>query len=307
LPPQPSAATDFAHERTIAVDPMVHIEALVADLVRCEQDREGAIVAKLREFGRPAIEPLLIRFPGPLWFDRRRPQGRVPLGRDLSAIARALAAFGEEAMQRFGPLLRASDPEVRYYATLFVSDRVHPVLLEPLIERLFDDDAQIRILVRDILPHYRRVAGFSRVTERLRLQAGDPRALLKARLAAIDAINVLRDAQSVPIMIELLGDSDKQLSIPAHRVLVAITCQDFGKSQRKWRSWYHSHAEHHRVEWLIAALMHGDQTLRAAAGVELQKITQVYYGYAAAAPKREREAAQKRYQDWWMREGRTKF
>ena len=58
---------------------------------------------------------------------------------------------------------------------------------------------------------------------------------------------------------------------------------------------------------MIDALMHSDRGLRGAAGLELQKITQVYYGYVAAAPKREREQAQKRYWDWWGSEGRSKF
>jgi hypothetical protein len=145
------------------------------------------------------------------------------------------------------------------------------------------------------------------VAERLCAPALAAEAPVRSRLAAIDAIGVLRDAASVPTLIELSAHTDRQISVPALRALAAITCQDFGKATKKWRAWYESNAYRHRVEWLIDGLMHSDQNLRAAAGLELQKLTQVYYGYVAAASKRERELAQKRYWDWWRTEGRRKF
>jgi hypothetical protein len=53
--------------------------------------------------------------------------------------------------------------------------------------------------------------------------------------------------------------------------------------------------------------MHGDERVRTTAGLELQKLTQVYYGYDAGAGKREREHTQTRYRNWWLIEGRRLF
>jgi hypothetical protein len=306
-PPSRLPPVSEARQAAILAEQREQIAVLVQELCGTRPEDDGLLIQQLLRFGDEALDQLCAQFPGPLWFDRRRPHARVPLGRDISPIARALVAFGDRAYARFTSLLRAPSGDVRYYATLFVSDRVLPALLEPLIERLFDEDPQIRLMVRDTLPHYRRVLGFSKVAERLRSQAADPNAPLKARLAALDAISVLRDASSVPILIELITHADKQISVPSYRALVAITCQDFAKSVKKWRAWYEANAGRHRVEWLIEALMHSDQTLRGAAGLELQKVTQVYYGYVAAAPKRDREQAQKRYWDWWRGEGHGKF
>jgi hypothetical protein len=306
-PPSKLPPVSQARQAAILEEQREQIAVLVQELCSTRPEDDGLLIQQLLRFGDEALDQLCAQFPGPLWFDRRRPHARVPLGRDISPIARALVAFGDRAYARFTSLLRAPSGDVRYYATLFVSDRVFPALLEPLIERLFDEDPQIRLMVRDTLPHYRRVVGFSKVAERLRSQAADANAPLKARLAALDAISVLRDASSVPILIELITHADKQISVPAYRALVAITCQDFAKSVKKWRAWYEANAGKHRVEWLIEALMHSDQNLRGAAGLELQKVTQVYYGYVAAAPKREREQAQKRYWDWWRGEGHSKF
>lgn len=280
---------------------------LIDELCGTESGEDSPAVKALVALGEPALTLLLERFPGPLWFDRRKPHARAPLGRDISPVSRALDAFGEPAIAGVIPMLGSADTELRYYATLFACDRVDERLMEPLLERLFDDDPQIRLLVRDALPHYRRFAGFERVTEYLCEQARSAAAPLFKRLAAIDAISVLRDVVSVPTLIELIGDTDRQISVPSHRALSLITCQDFGKTLRKWRSWHAANAGRHRVEWLIEGLMHPDESLRAMAGLELQKLTQVYYGYVAAASKREREAAQKRYAEWWRTEGRARL
>jgi hypothetical protein len=283
------------------------VEQLVHDLCRLGPDDEARVVQTLLRFGDDALDALVKHFPGPLWFDRRRPHTRLPLGRDVSAISRALSAAGSRAAKHILRLLRDEQPEVRFYATLLVSDRVEPELLFPLAERLFDEDPQIRLIVKDVLPHYRGVLGFDEVLAQLRTYSAHAGKPMPQRLAALDAIAMLRDTPSVPLLIELNADTDKQISVPAHRALITITGQDFGSSTKKWRSFWEECSQMHRVEWLIDSLMHDDQALRATAGLELQKLTQVYYGYVAAAPKRDRERAQRRYQDWWKTEGRKKF
>jgi len=306
-PPQATQSSRPPREPSVIVDTAAQLRALVEDLCKCGPDDEGETVKTLLRLGEDSLDLLVERFPGPLWFDRRRPYARLPFGRDTGPIARALAAFGDAALPRLIPLLRSNNADVRYYATLFVSDQVHPELLGPISERLFDDDPQIRLMVRDALPLYRQLPAFVQVLNTLRIRALDARSALPARLAAIDAITMLRDGASVPTLVELLTHADRQLSVPAHRALVSISCQDFGTSPRKWRSWYEDSQHRHRVQWLIESLMHSEQNLRSAAGIELQKVTQVYYGYVASAPKRDRERAQKRYQDWWDSDGRKKL
>ena len=55
------------------------------------------------------------------------------------------------------------------------------------------------------------------------------------------------------------------------------------------------------------SLMHSDKHIRAAAGDELQAITQEYYGYHALAPRRDRERVRRKYQEWWTSKGRARF
>ena len=112
---------------------------------------------------------------------------------------------------------------------------------------------------------------------------------------------------SLSILVELLTADDEVLVDTAHRALVAITRQDFDLSHRKWQAWIDRHGQQHRIEWLMDALTHNDDAIRVAAGDELKELTQEYYGYHPAMPKRDREIAQGKYRKWWETDGRNRF
>jgi hypothetical protein len=282
-------------------------QRLIDDLMRAGPDDEKPMVDALLRLGDAALPQLQQRFPGPLWFDRHKPRQRMPPGRDLSAAARALYAFGDAALPYVAELMSAKPAETRLCATLFAADMVRPALLWPLYQRLFDPDGQVRLVATETLPLYRNVEGFGEVLKSLRGRVSDEREAVAGRLSAIEAIFGLRDPGSVELLAVLSGHRNRQLSVPAHRALVAITGNDFADSERRWRGWAEKNRGRHRIEWLIDGLMHGDERVRTTAGLELQKLTQVYYGYDPGAGKREREQAQTRYRNWWTIEGRRLF
>ena len=99
------------------------VERLVDELNECGPDDEGAVVARILRVGEGAIPALVQRFPGQLWFDRRQRHVRLPRGRDVSAIARALFAFGSTAVPYVAALLDTRDSEARFYAVLLADVR----------------------------------------------------------------------------------------------------------------------------------------------------------------------------------------
>ena len=86
-----------------------------------------------------------------------------------------------------------------------------------------------------------------------------------------------------------------------------IGCIDFGRSHKKWQSWWEKNRSRHRIEWLIDSLVTADEPLRRQAGEELKRITQEYYGYHAGSPKRDRELIANKYRQWWNTTGQRKF
>jgi hypothetical protein len=204
-------------------------------------------------------------------------------------------------------LLDGHEPASRLYATMLTADRVQPELLWPLYARLFDSDGQVRSLAMETLPHYRHCRGFSEMLKSLRERALKQSEPARNRLIAIQLISALRDAGSVPSLIELLAQKAQELVGPTLQCLRLIAGQDFGSSSRRWRAWYEKNAPRHRVEWLIDSLTHADESVSGSSGSELQRLTQVYYGFAASASKRDREHTQLRYREWWESEGRAQF
>ena len=127
------------------------------------------------------------------------------------------------------------------------------------------------------------------------------------RVIGARALGELRDEGALELLVSLLKDDDTTLVQTAERALVLLTRQDFGESHRKWQTWAEKNAHRHRIEWLIDGLLHENETLRAAAGDELKRITQEYYGFHPASPRKDRERVQRKYLAWWSQDGKRRF
>jgi hypothetical protein len=292
---------------SVIVDMGDAVENLVVDLQHAGPDDERAAVNALLRMGEAALPVLAQTFPGPLWFDRHRPHRRAPRGRDVCAISRAFYAFGVRATPYVATLIGSSHPDKRYYALLLAGDMVHPSLLDAVLARLFDEDDSIRKLAHEIAPRFRGLSGWDEQMNVLRrsarIRGKDP----KKRIHALAAIAAIRDAGALGALVELLEDDDREVVRQAHVALVALTAEDLGLSPRKWTAWVEKHGKRHRIEWLIDALTHSDETLRTAAGDELKQLTQQYFGFHPSTTRREREVAQEKYRRWWQAEGKKQL
>jgi len=297
-------------EPSVIVDMGDQVDALVRNLMTFgPEDTQDPVDALLRQ-GEAALPGLVAHFPGPLWFDRLQPHRRLPSGRDVSAIARALVAFRGRAVPYVASLVSAGDPEVRFYAVLVSSELVDRRLLPSLVPRAFDDDEGVRALALRVLGLYRRYPEALReALHPIRAEARHPRRDGRdRRLAAVDALGALRDRAALEPLIGVLesaGDDD-DLRAAARRALVLLTRQDFGDSPQRWLSWAEKQEGRHRIEWLIDALLHPEEEMRGAAGEELQQLTQQYLGYHPSLPRRDREIAHRKYRSWWEQEGRIR-
>ena len=296
------------NEPTVIVDMGDTVETLVDDLVQCGPDDEGGAVDALLHVGEASLPALVQRFPGPLWFDRRQPHRRLPRGRDVSAVARAIVSFGDRAVPYVVSLIASRDAEVRFYATLLATELVSRELLAPLSQRVFDEDEGTRGLALDVLRLFSRWdRDVEEMLKAIRIEARVDRGDETRRLVAVRALGELRDGRALELLVDLLDDSNPRVATAAHRALVTITRQDFGDSLRRWAQWVEKNKSRHRIEWLIDGLVHSDETIRASAGEELKALTQQYYGYHPASPKRDREIAQRKYKAWWDKEGQRAF
>lgn len=298
---------DLRDEPSVIVDMGENVEGMIQELISTAPDEDDGVIARLLRVGDAALPALVQHFPGPLWFDRRNAHARLPRGRDVSAIARALVAFRERATPYLPSLLDGKDADARFYTTLLASEIVHGGLLEALGRRVFDEDAGTRLLALDVLKRYQHLPEYASTLETIRAIARNLHRDVARRRIAIRALAELRDARAVPMLITVLDDEDDGVRGEAQRALVTLTKQDFGDQRKRWEQWAEKHGQAHRVEWLIDALLHNDEPVRAAAGEELKRLTQEYYGYHPGSPRRERERVHGKYLQWWDSEGKAKF
>jgi hypothetical protein len=290
---------------SVIIDMGDQVLELVEALEKREPQAEPPEIAELLKVGEVALPVLMQHFPGPLWFEREKHKRR-PRGRDVSAVARAIVAFGDAAAPYLASLLGSGDERV-YYALMVACEIVHPDLIDAVARHALGSDDELRVLALEVLRNYAGLPQFSavlRAISDLSARAGkDPR---RQRLA-VEALGELRDQRSLQALLPRLSDRSEPVVQAAHRALVTLTGQDFGLAQKKWESWADQWGSAHRVEWLIESLMHSEESVRVLSGEELKQLTQQYFGYHPALPKRDRELAQRKYREWWQKEGREAF
>jgi hypothetical protein len=136
------------------------------------------------------------------------------------------------------------------------------------------------------------------LVEKLRLDLTGP---TEAAVLAADALAELRDPQAVPALLSAL-QGPPALGQTAHHALVEIAKQDFGQSRRRWTAWWERHGGEARIEWLFEGLSHKSPEIRFSSSEELRLVTGEYFGYHFDLPKRERDEARGRWQDWWRKQ-----
>jgi HEAT repeat protein len=134
------------------------------------------------------------------------------------------------------------------------------------------------------------------------LHSDDPETVAAAATAVVQ----LGDVEAVADLIGALERNDRGAE-HARKALIALTSQDFGLSERKWRKWFDGARKRHRVEWLIEGLSHKEDAIREASINDLRRLTGEYFGYHHDLPRREREVAAERWVGWWQETGMRRF
>ncbi len=292
---------------SVIIDMGDQVAELVDGLLQAGPDDAPAEIGELVQFGEAALPVLLQRFPGPLWFDRRQPYKHRPPGRDVSAVARAIVAFGERAAPYLASKVQSTDADTCFYALMVAGELPHLDLLDAVARRVLDPDASIRGLATEVLRAFDFLPAFVTVLSAFCQLAERPGKDSRRQRLAVEALGELRDRRVLNALLPRLLDPSEAIVQAAHRALALLTCQDFGLAQRKWETWADQWGSAHRVEWLVESLLHPEEGIRTRAGEELKHATQQYFGYHPQLPKRDRELAQRKYREWWEREGRSAF
>jgi hypothetical protein len=176
-----------------------------------------------------------------------------------------------------------------------------PPSLSALAERALEADEAVAREACDALARRRRDDGMRPAHEKLR------RALLsgislRSRRAA-RALGAVRDAEAIPLLIQVLETSEPETAAAAADALAAVTLHRLGADARRWLAWWKENRGRGRAEWLFSGLTSPERETRIAASLELSMAAPPPVAYSADFPPAEREQAARAWAVWWARSG----
>ena len=299
---QPMVPIEMAERR--ADTPPARPAAALLDLV--EESAEGEADSLLVEAVDRAGEliPLIAaRFPGKLHVDRYQVSGRPLRASQYGAVLELAVRIGSPVTEVLIEKMSDQHRDIRFYATVCTAELRPRSAVYALVERLFDADYGVRACAIEALVGYPlRDLDSALARARHALHSDDPERVL----AAATAVAELGDVYALPDLLDTVG-RDGRRAEHARRALSALTKQDFGTSERKWRKWWEEHKHRHRIEWLIEGLIHKDGAIRQSAADDLRKLTGEHFGYHHDLPRRDRDVAQQRWKQWWNEIGKRRF
>lgn len=305
IAPDPGASLEIEAELSIEADPPVAIE----DVLRAiEGSREGSAqaedaITEAVERAAETVAALETRFPGRLRVDRFSVSGRALRPAQYGGLLELVVRLGGAAADLITRLLGSPQRDLRFYAAVCATELRPRNAVHVLAERLFDQDYGVRACAIEALSGYPPSDlehAFTRA--RRALESSDPE-IIGAAASAIVALGAVGAIEELIRVVERSGRGGEH----ARRALVALTAQDFGASERKWRKWWAGARKRHRIEWLIDGLGHKEDAIREAAIHDLRRLTGEYFGYHHDLPRREREAAANRWAAWWHETGQRRF
>lgn len=296
-PPAPPSRSTPAPGST----PTDKARSLVETLIGLKPDEAAPTVRRLLPLGNFALEELAKSFPGPLWRPSLATDSRLPRPEEISASAAALATFGAEAVPYLARLMRSSNTEARYYATVLCGSIPDAGLIEPLARVALDDDRECRRAALHLLGGYQHEPRYRDALGQLRKCAADVAQPLATRRRAISALTQLRDEASTALFVELLADSDRGIGTASRVGLRVLTAHDFGFSRDPWLRWLSDRGHEIRIAWLIEGMGDARANIRLLASRELWRLTRFLQPLSETASRDEFVAAQRHYERWWTK------
>jgi HEAT repeat protein len=279
------------------------IDEVLSEIERAKELEAEDAMAEAVERAPEALRALVRRFPGKLRVDRFAVTGRTLRAAQYAGLLELVIRIGAISADLLIDRMSAPQRDIRFYATLCTAELRPRTAVFALAERLFDQDFGVRACAVEALSGYPvQDLGHALVRARRAVHSTDADVVA----AASSALVALGDTEALPDLIGVIERSDRG-GDHARRALTALTAQDFGASERKWRKWYEAARRRHRVEWLIEGLAHKEDAIRETAINALRRLTGEYFGYHHDLPRKERDAAAERWAAWWRDAGHRKF
>lgn len=296
----------FEDEESTEVKQPAPADSVEARIDACLQSAMGggASVADLMGFGEKALIRIASRFPGPIDVFRRDLDSLPPPSAH-GPLVRLVIQIGDAIVPHLIELMDHRSPNVRFYAAFVFQALRDDRCIAALAEHAFDADSDVRAISMRVLETYSRSGAYAAALVRVRTELES--ANRTRQLHAARALGTLRDVNAVGQLIELLSNPDRYIQEASLESLCSVTGQQFGLKPHRWRKWFTENGARHRVEWIMSSLNHRDVSVRRWAADELRRVTGQDIDFPASGEQSLRDAALRRWMEWWHNQGRAQF
>ncbi|MBS1119959.1 MAG: ral secretory system protein domain protein [Deltaproteobacteria bacterium] len=302
-PSEPVSNFELGMEMSIEADPPRPIEDVLAAIEGAREGNAEDAISEAVERAHEVIGTLMRRFPGKLRVERFSVTGRPLRAAQYGGLLELVVRLGSVSSELLLEKMNAPQRDVRFYATVCCAELRPRNAVFALAERLFDQDFGVRACAIEALAGYPvQDLGQALARARRAVHSNDPEMVGAAATAIVE----LGDVEAIADLIGVIERADRG-GEHARRALVALTAQDFGPSEKKWRKWHEAARNRHRIEWLIEGLSHKEDKIRETSINDLRRLTGEYFGYHHDLPRRERELAAERWATWWREAGHRRF
>jgi hypothetical protein len=287
----------------IETEPPRPIDHVLDDLEKAREGHAEDLITEGVERANESLGALMRRFPGTLRVERFGVTGRPLRAAQYGGLLELVIQLGSIASELLIEKMSAPQRDVRFYATVCCMELRPRNAVFALVERLFDQDYGVRACAIEALAGY-PVSDLNHALARARraVHSSDPEVVGAAAAAIVE----LGDVEAIADLIGVIERNDRA-GDHARKALMALTAQDFGPSEKRWRKWHETARTRHRVEWLIDGLAHKEDTVREGAINVLRRLTGEYFGYHHDLPRKERDLAAERWVAWWKETGQRRF
>ena len=301
--PELPSLFDQGTELAMDADAPLQIDGVLDEIENAKEGFAEDAIAEAVERPAETIGALMKRFPGKLRIERFAVSGRNLRAAQYGGLLELVIRLGSIASELLIDKMASPQRDVRFYAAVCSAELRPRNAVFALVERLFDQDFGVRACAIEALSGY-PVADLGQALIRARraVHSSDPEIVHAAATAIVE----LGDIEAIADLIGVIERADRG-GEHARKALTALTAQDFGPSEKKWRKWYDANRQRHRIEWLIDGLSHKEDAIRETAINDLRRLTGEYFGYHHDLPRRDREAAADRWSGWWREAGHSRF
>ncbi len=223
------------------------------------------------------MDKIMDIFPGRLWMNEIDAYNFIVPIEQHGPVLYYLTKNKEIELSKLKDFFNSNDNQKKFYSIYIYTKVKDEDIIPNLINKI--TDRVVSLVAIKALENHKNFKVYTRI--KYKFESAVHSKMPSIVIDWITAIRMLRDEFFVPILIDALDTWKKEKVIKNKIVelLIELTKQDFGDSERKWSKWWANNQYKMRKDWVLDGLIHKKKKIRISALNEAKKCFKSLYNY----------------------------